>query len=218
MIMEQLMGIFDKSIYGMLLGVTLWGAFMVIMIWMRVAAKRFRNEQALVEFLEPLEQSLEKGNFQEALEQVEGDPRAVAQLAELAIDNRKLGFAKVKELVVDRFQRDVLADLDYRMSWVNTVIKTAPMLGLLGTVVGMMGAFGKLATAETVKSNDLAGDISFALITTCWGLTVAIPLIMCMASINVRIQKMEDLVSLGLARFFESFRIGLAAEPTEKAR
>jgi biopolymer transport protein ExbB/TolQ len=115
----------------------------------------------------------------------------------------------VKELVVDRFQRDVLADLDYRMSWVNTVIKTAPMLGLLGTVVGMMGAFGKLAVAENVKPDQLAADISFALTTTAWGLSVAIPLVMCMASVNVQIRKMEDLVSLGLARFFEAFKTGL---------
>jgi biopolymer transport protein ExbB len=214
--MDQLMGVFDKSIYGLLLAVTLWGAFCIILIWMRVSSKRFRNEKALRDFLQPLEAALEKGDFVTAQTLVEGDRRAVAQLAELAIENRSLGYGKVKEIVVDRFQRDVLADLDYRMSWVNTVIKTAPMLGLLGTVVGMMGAFGKLASADTVKSTDLAGDISFALITTCWGLSVAIPLIMCMASINVQIQKMEDLVSLGLARFFEAFKTGLAA--TTKGR
>lgn len=211
--MDQLMGIFDKSIYGLLLAVTLWGAFCLALIWTRVASKRFRSEQALREFLQPVEAALEQGDFAKAMTLVEGDSRALPQLAEMAIANRSLGYAKVKELVVDRFQRDVLADLDYRMSWVNTVIKTAPMLGLLGTVVGMMGAFGKLAGAETVKATDLASDISFALITTCWGLTVAIPLIMCMASINVQIQKMEDLVSLGLARFFEAFKRGLASSP-----
>lgn len=209
--MEQLMGVFDKAIYGMLLAVTLWGAFCLILIWMRISSKRFRSEQMLREFLQPVEAALEKGDFASAQTLVEGDRRALPQLAELAIANRSLGYAKVKELVIDRFQRDVLADLDYRMSWVNTVIKTAPMIGLLGTVVGMMGAFGKLAVpGKTVDATQLAGDISFALITTCWGLSVAIPLIMSVASMNVQIQKMEDLVSLGLARFFEAFKTGLS--------
>jgi biopolymer transport protein ExbB/TolQ len=207
--MTELLGIFNYVIYGLLLLVTLWGAFCIIMILMRISSKRFRGEQALNLFLEPLEASLEKGDFDGAKSQVEGDRRAVPQLCELALDNRKLGYVKVKELVVDRFQRDVLADLDYRISWVNTVIKTAPMLGLLGTVVGMMGAFAKLAIAENVKPDQLAQDISFALTTTAWGLSIAIPLVMCMASVNVQIRKMEDLVSLGLARFFEAFKAGL---------
>ncbi len=207
--MGSLIEIFNNAIYGMLLAVTLWGVFCLVMIWTRISAKRFRSEKALMDFLKPLEESLEKGDFAGAQAHVEGDRRAVPQLAELAIVNRKLGFASVKELVIDRFQRDVLSDLDYRMSWVNTVIKTAPMLGLLGTVAGMMAAFGKLATEESVQSSVLAGDISFALITTAWGLSVAIPLVMSMASINVQIRKMEDLVSLGLARFFDAFKAGL---------
>ncbi len=52
---------------------------------------------------------------------------------------------------MDRYQRDVMSDLEYRLSWVGTVIKSAPMIGLFGTVFGMMGAFQTLATAETVE-------------------------------------------------------------------
>jgi biopolymer transport protein ExbB/TolQ len=89
------------------------------------------------------------------------------------------------------------------------MIKSAPMIGLFGTVLGMMGAFGKLAAAENVKPDDLAADISLALITTAIGLTIAIPLILSMASINIRIRKMEDLSVSGLARVLESFRLGL---------
>ena len=130
----------------------------------------------------------------------------MSQLALLAIMNRSIGFAKVRQLLVERFQRDVLADLEYRLNWVATVIKTAPMLGLFGTVLGMMGAFKTLATAENVKPEQLAGDISFALVTTAIGLTIAIPLILATASVNVRIRKLEDLVAAGLTRFLETFR------------
>ena len=120
-----------------------------------------------------------------------------------------LGRTKVEQLVVDRFQRDVLADLEYRLSWVNTVIKSAPMLGLLGTVVGMMGAFLTLSTNENVDPTQLAGDINVALRTTACGLAIAIPLIIMMASVNVRLRKMEDLISSGLTRFLDSYKQAL---------
>ena len=208
---EGLTTIVGYVIYGVLGIIALWGAFCIVMVWRRVAQKRFRNEEAQEEFLGELEQSLERGDFESAGTLCEGDPRAVPQLALLAIDSRGIGFDKVRQLIIDRFQRDVMADLEYRVSWVNTVIKSAPMIGLLGTVMGMMGAFGKLAAAENVKPDELAGDISFALVTTASGLAIAIPLVMGMASINVRIRKMEDLAISGLTRVLECFRTGMKA-------
>jgi biopolymer transport protein ExbB/TolQ len=208
---EGLTTVVGYVIYGVLVAIALWGAFCIVMVWRRVAQKRFRNEEAQEEFLGALEESLEQGDFESAGALCEGDPRAVPQLALLAIDSRGIGFEKVRQLIIDRFQRDVMADLEYRISWVNTVIKSAPMIGLLGTVMGMMGAFGKLAAAENVKPDELAGDISFALVTTASGLAIAIPLVMGMASINVRIRKMEDLAISGLTRVLECFRAGLKA-------
>ncbi len=198
-------------IYGVLVAIALWGAFSVVMVWRRVAVKRFRNEDDQQEFLAMLEEPLERGDFESAGALCEGDRRAVPQLALLAIDNRGIGFEKIRQLIIDRFQRDVMADLEYRVSWVNTVIKSAPMVGLFGTVIGMMGAFGKLASAENVKPDQLASDISLALITTASGLAIAIPLVISMASLNVRIRKMEDLAISGLTRVLESFRTGLSA-------
>jgi len=198
--------------YGALAGIAIWGAFCVVMVWYRVREKRFRTEDEQAEFLEALDEPLLQGDFEAAGQMLEGDKRAMSQLALLAIINRDLGFAKVRQLLVDRFQRDVLADLEHRLSWVNTCIKTAPMLGLLGTVMGMKGAFGTLSTQESVKPSQLAGDISFALLTTIWGLWIAIPLILAMASVNVRIRKMEDLVAAGLSRFLEAFKIALGGD------
>jgi len=208
---EGLTGIVAYIIYGVLILIALWGAFCVVMVWSRVAQKRFRNEDAQHEFLAALEQPLERGDFDGAGSICEDDPRAVPQLAMLAIANRAIGFNKVRQLVIDRLQRDVMADLEYRVSWVNTVIKAAPMVGLLGTVIGMMGAFAKLAAAENVKPDQLAENISVALVTTACGLAIAIPLVISMASINVRIRKMEDLAISGLTRVLESFRAGLNA-------
>ncbi len=191
--------------------VALWGAFCVVMVWNRVREKRFRNEDQQSEFLDALDDPMVNGDFDAAADLLETDKRAMSQLALLAIINRDIGYSKVRQLLVDRFQRDVLADLEYRLSWVNTVIKSAPMIGLLGTVMGMMGAFKTLASNDSVKPAQLAGDISFALVTTACGLAIAIPLLLATASINVRIRKMEDLVAAGLTRFLDSFRAGLSA-------
>jgi biopolymer transport protein ExbB/TolQ len=179
------------------------------MVWRRVAQTRFRNEQEQADFLDSVDQTLGDGDLDATLELCDGDSRAMPQLVALAVANRNIGYAKIRSLLADRFQRDVLSDLEYRLSWVYTVIKSAPMVGLLGTVVGMMGAFSELGSLENVNSQNLAENISLALITTACGLAIAIPLVLATASINVRIRKMEDLVGAGLTRFLESLRAAL---------
>lgn len=78
---------------------------------------------------------------------------------------------------------DAIADFSINenrksMTWVNyisLVAQAAPMLGLLGTVIGMVQAFGILAESGTADPAQLAGSISVALLTTMWGLITAIP-------------------------------------------
>jgi biopolymer transport protein ExbB len=66
------------------------------------------------------------------------------------------------------------------MTWINyisVIAQASPMLGLLGTVIGMVSAFGTLKTSGGADPSQLAGDISVALLTTLWGLLNAIPCI-----------------------------------------
>jgi biopolymer transport protein ExbB len=66
------------------------------------------------------------------------------------------------------------------MTWINyisVIAQASPMLGLLGTVIGMVSAFGTLQTSGAADPSALAGDISVALLTTLWGLINAIPCI-----------------------------------------
>jgi biopolymer transport protein ExbB len=195
--------------YLALFAIAAWGAYSVVMVWSRIGMQRFKTEEEQDEMLGTIESSLEQGRFDEAMELCDGDQRAICRLAAMAIEHRRIGFEKVRQLLLDRFQRDVLEDLETRISWVNTVIKAAPMIGLFGTVLGMMGAFGKLAAAENVQPDQLAEDISLALITTASGLAIAIPLVLAVTMINVRIRKLEDLASGGLTRFLETFRYAL---------
>lgn len=203
-------GVIGWVIYALLAAIAIWGGFCVAMVWTRVARQRFATEQEQSQFLDQLREPLARGDFEAAAELCAEDPRATPQLALLALNNRQAGYSKVRQLVMDRFQRDVLADLEHRLNWVSTVIKSAPMVGLLGTVIGMMGAFGKLYSAQgAVDPTALAGNIMVALITTACGLAIAIPLVFCTASINIRISKLEDLVGAGMTRFMEMFRAAL---------
>ncbi|MFZ9937474.1 MAG: MotA/TolQ/ExbB proton channel family protein [Luteolibacter sp.] len=66
------------------------------------------------------------------------------------------------------------------MTWINyisVIAQASPMLGLLGTVIGMVSAFSTLQVSGGADPSQLAGDISVALLTTLWGLINAIPCI-----------------------------------------
>ena len=104
-----------------------------------------------------------------------------------------------------RIAREILSDFDVRTQWVNTIVKTAPMLGLLGTVTGMIAAFKKIAgTGESgVNPSDLASDISFALWTTAAGLGIAIPLVILGSMVQTRINKLQESVEDNLGSFFD---------------
>ena len=191
----------------------LWGLYCIVIVWTRVNQKRFKSEEEQDVFVDDVEQMLQAGDFEGVAEYCDGDPRAIPQIVEMAAVHRDMGYKKARQFVVDRFQRDVMSDLEYRLSWVSTVIKSAPMIGLFGTVFGMMGAFETLATAESVEPSALADDINIALRTTACGLAIAIPLMILVANVNIRIAKMEDLVGAGLARFMAAYREALAKLP-----
>ena len=200
----------SNATYGALAAVALWGLFCIVIVWARVKNKRFKTEDQQDLFMDDINQMLGQGDFEGISEYCSGDQRAIPQIVEMAVRHRDMGYKKSRQFVMDRFQRDVMSDIEYRLSWVSTVIKSAPMIGLFGTVFGMMGAFETLATAESVEPSLLASDINIALRTTACGLAIAIPLMILVANVNIRIAKMEDLVGAGLARFMTSYRESLA--------
>ncbi len=205
----NLFEIISNATYFALAAAALWGLYCIVVIWTRVGQKRFKSEEEQDAYLDGVEEMLAAGDFDGTLEYVEGDTRAVPQMIELAVSNREQGFKRARQIMMDRFQRDVMSDLEYRLSWVGTVIKSAPMIGLFGTVFGMMGAFQTLSQGD-VNPQELAGNIMVALITTASGLAIAIPLMIIVATVNIRMAKMQDLIGAGLTRFFEAFKAGLA--------
>jgi biopolymer transport protein ExbB len=205
--MGSVYGFVGHADYYVLGAAAFWGLFCMIMVWTRVGDKRFKTEKAQDEFLTQVEQHLRVGDFESAKALCEGDKRAVAMMVSLAIDNRDMETEKLENWLMDRFQFDVMSDIENRLSWISTIIKAAPMLGLIGTVAGMMGAFETLETATSSDpTKQLLRDIRMALEHTLIGLLITVALLTAMASITNRIRQLEELVVFGMNRLFESLQ------------
>ena len=103
----------------------------MILLWRRVLALRFSSEQSQAQFLGDLQDHLDAGDFNGAAQMCETDERALPQLALAAIENRELGESQLRQLIAELMQRNILADLESRLSWVATVIKSGPLLGIV---------------------------------------------------------------------------------------
>ena len=88
---------------------------------------------------------------------------------------RNSGSIKSWPEFAEKFEIEILSDLEYRASWIATVVKSAPMLGLLGTVLGMIKVFQEISEVGVGQGNLLAGGIAEAILTTAAGLFIAIP-------------------------------------------
>ncbi|MEI8379222.1 MAG: MotA/TolQ/ExbB proton channel family protein [Planctomycetota bacterium] len=206
--MAKLVDFMSNLIYPMQAIAAVYGLFLTILVFRRIAQKRFRTQATADDFLNQVSERLQGRQFDSVAELCDSPAywsKAVPQLILIALANRDRPIAKLRQLLSETFEREVLAELDYQLSWVNTVVKTAPMLGLQGTVLGMIAAFAKIASSQRtgVDPSKLATDISFALITTAVGLMIAIPLVMCMASMQVRIGRLTDAVQHQLGRFLD---------------
>jgi biopolymer transport protein ExbB len=99
---------------------------------------------------------------------------ALGRVLAAAIINRHRPREIIKEAVEDT-GRHVVHELERFLNTLGTIAGIAPLLGLLGTVIGMIRVFSAIMLHGVGNANELAGGISEALITTAAGLTVAIP-------------------------------------------
>lgn len=183
-----------------------WGLYHLVMGFRRVWQLNFDSYEEQAEFVGETVGHLRLGDTEAVIAQCEDDGRALPQLVKLAVENRSLGSDQLRQVVTEVVQRDVMGDLEYRANWVATVIKSGPLLGLFGTVLGMMAAFGRIGTGEKVQPSQIADEISIALICTAMGLGTAIPFNFMLASLNSRIRHFQDALGAGLVRVLETLR------------
>ena len=97
----------------------------------------------------------------------------VANLCLAALDRANLGVDEA-EHALDHSGSIEMASMEKNMTWISLCIATAPMLGFLGTVWGMIQAFNDIKMANDISPAVVAGGISVALLTTAFGLVVAV--------------------------------------------
>jgi biopolymer transport protein ExbB len=128
---------------------------------------------------------------------------ALAQLMAVALANRPKGLAKIKQLLVMEFHTEVIAGLENRLASISTIVRMGPLLGLLGTVASMIGAFGRIGGSEKVAPAALAADISLALWATGSGLLIATPMMIVGNDIHARLRRLRDVTERQLQDFIE---------------
>lgn len=103
--------------------------------------------------------------------------------------NRHHSREVMKEAIHDT-GRQVVAEMERYLSTLATIASVTPLLGLLGTVIGMIQVFGVIMDAGVGNPGVLAGGISKALITTAAGLSVAIPTLIFHRYLDSRVNKL----------------------------
>jgi len=115
------------------------------------------------------------GGIKGLLESLDRKEDLISIAVAAAIKKGRDDWFRLREVFFESLQEQGLA-LSRKIEWINLIGNVAPMVGLFGTVVGMIQLFGAIVTAGgQPQPVQLAGGISVALVTTFWGLLIAIP-------------------------------------------
>lgn len=126
------------------------------------------------ELVRRAEELVRRGQIEEAMALCRRSRSPMGAVIQAALRHAGQGRDTVKEAVEEVGRREA-AHLERYVGILGTVANVAPLLGLLGTVSGMIKAFTVISVQGVGNPASLAGGISEALITTAAGLTVAIP-------------------------------------------
>jgi len=127
------------------------------------------------QLIDEIEGMFENEEYQEALELCEAEPNYLTNILAAGLPKINAGFETMK-VSMDEAAEEESVKLQQKIGYLSLIGNIAPMMGLFGTVSGMIVAFETIATlGASVSPSDLAGGISQALVTTFLGLFVAIP-------------------------------------------
>ncbi len=147
----------------------------VIVVFIERLLHYHRAQINSMEFLNGVRNVLKRDNVVEALSICEATPGPVARLVKTAILNRDRGREGVRDALEEAGLLEV-PRLEDKLNLLATIAQIAPLMGLLGTVMGFMSMFNELQQSGAFATPDrLAGGIWGALISMAGGLAVAIP-------------------------------------------
>jgi biopolymer transport protein ExbB len=157
-------------------GVFMWPILFLLIIGLAVSVERFftltRASINTRKFLSKIKLALEEGGIEGAAEECEKTPGPVASIFHAGLSRAEKGIENVEKAITNAGSLE-MAFLERGMWILSSVIALAPMLGFTGTVQGMVIAFDNIAAQNTITAGVVAGGIRTALLTTLFGLVVA---------------------------------------------
>jgi len=142
-------------------------------------------------FLASIDAELAKGNVEGAKEICKATRGPIASICYQGLARLNEGIDIVEKSLVS-YGSVQMGLLEKGLSWLSLFIALAPMLGFMGTVIGMIGAFDAIAAAGDISPTVVAGGIKVALLTTVFGLIAAIIL---QIFYNYIVSKVDSLVN-----------------------
>nr|WP_317623121.1 MotA/TolQ/ExbB proton channel family protein [Thiohalomonas denitrificans] len=141
-----------------------------------------------------LEPVISEGDFETAREMTSNNKSTVSQMLGLGLARQ--GAVRRREdieIAMEEGMMEIIPQLEKRTSYVALFANIATLLGLLGTIMGLIEAFNAVANANPAEKADLlSASISVAMNTTAFGLMVAIPLLVIHAYLNSRTGEIVD--------------------------
>jgi len=184
-------------------GLVLWIIMVLAVVATAVVIERLLYFRGIavdeVKLFSRVSACLEKGHFDEALAICDTNLSPLSGLMKVGIENRDMPEAVQKEMLRDAAAQEV-PRLEAHISTLGTISNISPLMGLLGTVVGTMKAFGVLGQFGAVSDPSLlAKGVAQALITTVGGIVVAVPSVIfynwLVTKVNAMIIRMENQVN-----------------------
>jgi biopolymer transport protein ExbB len=162
----------DSGVIGILI-VVLSIVALALVIENFVSLKR--DKLAPPELIDEVQALFDEGQFQEAMELCENEPTFFTRICGAGISKIGHDFEVIEKSIEEMGDEEAIK-LHQKIGWLSLIANVAPMMGLLGTVSGMVSAFNTIASsAGQASPAELASGISQALLTTLFGLIVAIP-------------------------------------------
>ena len=154
-------------------------------------------------FFPPLENSIKLGKMEEATRYCEQSPGLIPRILLIGLRNKEENVEDIRRVLIDEIQINALSSLQKNLGILATIARAAPMLGLLGTVLGMIDMFANVGFGN---AEEMAVGIRKALVTTAAGLIVAIPIIFSHAYLKAQIRTFERDIYHYLTRFLRIMR------------
>lgn len=175
-----------SGIFGFLIMLV---SFVMVAIIMMIGLQLRRDNFLPASFVEQFEQRLQAKDYQGAYEAAKGSDSFIGRVLSAGMARLSRGFEEA-EAGMQEIGEDETMAMEHKIGYLALIGSVAPMLGLLGTVQGMVLSFQVIATSTTSpKPSELADGIATALFTTLEGLVVAIPAIIFYALFKNRLAR-----------------------------